>query len=612
MWKYVKKYIWVLALGGLCMVVEVMVDLIQPSIMSDIVDNGVLGVTAAGTGDMNVILKDALIMLGLIVAGFIGGSLCSVFASIGSEKSTNDMRKDAFERILKFSFPQVDRFGTGSLITRITNDITQVRNMIEQLVRGVIRSGFFFVGSIVFMFILYPMYGLVALCALPVIVGVMILCMVKAAPGVTKMQEQLDRVNAVMQEDVTGIRIIKACVKEAYEKLRFGKANDELIGTQLHVLVIFALMSPAMNFLMYVVVILIIIFGAIQAGTGTVQPGAIMGAITYTTQLLNSILNLAVIFQNISKGRASWTRIHKVLNTENELEDGSFMGEYPAACEDGTECIDPKGVADPACAEHGAAGSVTDGKRALGSVEFRNVSFGYPGTNKMILHGVNLKVNPGETLAIMGATGCGKTSLVNLIPRFYDVTEGEILVDGVNVKEYNKQALRERVAITLQKSELFGVSAAENIRWGKLDATDEEIRNAARIAQADSFINEMPEGYDEIIAEKGMSLSGGQRQRMSIARTVLKDAEIYIFDDSTSALDLKTEAAFYEALSKAHPESTKIIVAQRIASIRNADRIAILENGTIIACAGHDELMQSSSIYQNIYNSQMGEEEQVG
>ena len=579
MWKYIKKYLWVLVLAGMCMVVEVMVDLIQPSIMSDIVDNGVLGVTAAGTGNMNVILKDALIMLGLIVAGFIGGSLCSVFANIGCENVTNNMRKDAFERILNFSFPQVDRFGTGSLITRITNDITQVRNMIEQLVRGVIRTSFFFFGSIVFMFMLYPMYGLVALCALPFIAGVMIVCMVKAAPGVTKMQEQLDRVNAIMQEDVTGIRIIKACVKEAYEKIRFGKANDELIGTQLHVLVIFALMSPAMNFMMYLVVILIIVLGSIQAGTGTVQPGAIMGAITYTTQLLNSILNLAMIFQNLSKGRASWRRVRKVLDTEDELEDGDFEG------------------ADD---------------RLKGTVEFKNVSFGYPGTGKKILNGVNLKVNRGETLAIMGATGCGKTTLVNLIPRFYDVTEGEILVDGVNVKKYNKQALREKVAMTLQKSELFGVSAAENIRWGKMSAAEEEIQAAANVAQADSFIKEMPDGYDEIIAERGMSLSGGQRQRMSIARTVLKDAEIYIFDDSTSALDLKTEAAFYDALSKSHPDSTKIIVAQRIASIRNADRIAILENGTIAACAGHEELLKSSPIYQNIYNSQMGEEELHG
>ena len=579
MWKYIKKYLWVLILAGLCMVVEVMVDLIQPSIMSDIVDNGVLGVTATGIGNMNVILKDALVMLGLIVAGFIGGSLCSVFANIGCENVTNNMRKDAFERILKFSFPQVDRFGTGSLITRITNDITQVRNMIEQLVRGVIRTSFFFFGSIVFMFMLYPMYGLVALCALPFIAGVMIICMVKAAPGVTKMQEQLDRVNAIMQEDVTGIRIIKACVKEVYEKLRFGKANDELIGTQLHVLVIFALMSPAMNFMMYLVVILIIVFGAMQASTGTVQPGAIMGAITYTTQLLNSILNLAMIFQNLSKGRASWKRVRKVLDTANELEDGDFMGEA---------------------------------SELKGTVEFKNVSFAYPGTGKKILDGVNLKVNRGETLAIMGATGCGKTTLVNLIPRFYDVTEGEILVDGVNVKEYNKQALREKVAMTLQKSELFGISAAENIRWGKMSAEEDEIQGAAKVAQADSFINEMPEAYDEIIAERGMSLSGGQRQRMSIARTVLKDAEIYIFDDSTSALDLKTEAAFYDALSKSHPDSTKIIVAQRIASIRNADRIALLENGVIAACASHDELLKSSPIYQNIYNSQMGEEEQGG
>jgi len=539
MWKYIKKYLGFMIAAGFAMVMEVMVDLIQPTIMSNIVDEGVLGIHNSGVGDLNIA-----------------------------------MRKDCFSRIMSMSFPQVDRFGTGSLITRVTNDMTQIRNMIETMVRGLIRTSFFFGGSIFFMFRLYPRFGLIALCALPFIAGVMLLCLTKAAPGFARMQEQLDTVNAIMQEDVAGIRIIKACVREIYEKLRFGRANDELIGTQLHVLIIFAFMTPAMNLLMYVVVILIILIGAHPAGGGFAQPGAIMGAITYTTQLLNSILGLVMLFQNISRGNASWKRVRQILRTDPDLKDGGFEGDA----------------------------------ELRGQVEFRNVAFTYPGAAHPVLNNINLTVYPGETLAIMGATGCGKTTLVNLIPRFYDVSAGSVLVDGVDVRDYNQKSLRARVAVALQKAELFGLSVSDNIRWGKLTCDDSEIRKAAQTAQADGFISEMPEGYDEMIAERGMSLSGGQRQRMSIARTVLKDAEIFIFDDSTSALDLKTEAAFYEALKGSHPDSTKIIVAQRIASIRQADRIALLENGEIAACGTHEELMQTCDIYQKIYNSQIGEE----
>lgn len=572
MWKYIKHYIGFLIAAGACMVVEVMVDLFQPSIMSDIVDNGVLGVNTGGVGNMDIVLRNGLLMLGLIVLGFLGGSFCAIFASIGGDNISNLMRKDAFKKILSLSFPQVDVFGTGSLITRVTNDMTQVREMIVMFVRGLIRTSFFFIGSIYFMFRLYPRFGLIAMCALPFIAGVMVLCLVKATPGFARMQEQLDRVNAIMQEDVSGIRIIKACVKEAYEKIRFGKANDELIGTQLHVLVIFAFMTPAMNMLMYLVVILVILVGSFQTAAGSAHPGAIMGAIAYTTQLLQSILSLAMLFQNISRGSASWKRIKQVLHSEPELKDGEFDSE--------TEL--------------------------KGKIEFRDVTFTYPGSANPVLKGVNLTINPGEKFAIMGATGCGKSTLVNLIPRFYDVTGGQILVDGVDVREYKQETLRDKVSSALQKAELFGISVSENIRWGKQDATQEEIVEAAKTAQADEFIKEMPEQYDSIVAERGMSLSGGQRQRMSIARTVLKDAEIYIFDDSTSALDLKTEAAFYRALEGSHPESTKIIVAQRIASVMNADRIAIIEDGKVYACASHEELLETCEIYQNIYNSQMG------
>lgn len=564
MWKYIRKYIPVMVLSVLSMVGEVIADLLQPKIMSSIVDDGVLG------GDVELIISLGLRMLIIVAVGILCGSLCSVFSNIASENVGNLIRRDCFDRIMSFSFPQVDRFGPGALITRVTNDVTQVQMLIQQFIRNLIRTSLLFLGSIYFLFSLYPQFGRIALISLPFIVGVMGLCIWRANPSFAKMQEQLDAVNAILQEDVSGIRIIKACVREIYERIRFGKANDALIGTQLHVLIIFAFMNPAMNLMMYVVVILILLVGHAQAAAG---PGAVMGAITYTTQLLHGIMGLVMLFQNISRGTASWKRLRTVLESEPELKDGSFDGET----------------------------------QEKGSVEFRDVSFTYPGTDRPVLSHINLRVHPGETLAIMGATGCGKTSLVNLIPRFYDVTGGAVLVDGVDVREYRQKDLRDKVAVALQKSELFSVSVKENILWGSPEATDEEVREAARAAQADGFVSAMKDGYDSIVAERGMSLSGGQKQRVSIARTVVKPAEILIFDDATSALDLKTEAALYEALEKSHGTSTKIIVAQRVASVRRADRIAVIDGGTIAACGSHEELMASCAVYQDIWHSQMGE-----
>ena len=368
--------------------------------------------------------------------------------------------------------------------------------------------------------------------------------------------------------------MIKACVRELYEKKRFGKANDALVKTQLKTLVIFALMNPVVNALMYLVVAGILLAGSFEVGKGATTPGAIMAAITYTTQLLNGILMLVMLFQNISKGTASWKRVKEILHSAPDLSDGTFDGR--------TE--------------------------KQGEIEFCDVSFSYPGTNEKILSHINFSVHKGETVAIMGATGCGKTTLVNLIPRFYDVTEGRILVDGVDVKSYKQKDLREKIAIALQKSELFSATIRENIQWGCQNADEEAVREAAVAAQADSFILTGPKQYDTEVAERGMSLSGGQKQRISIARAVLKPAEILIFDDATSALDLKTEAQFYQALQQSHPDSTKIIVAQRIASVRRADRILVLENGSISAMGTHEELMRSCPAYQDIYHSQIGKE----
>jgi ATP-binding cassette subfamily B protein len=395
----------------------------------------------------------------------------------------------------------------------------------------------------------------------------------KVNPLFALQQEKLDTVNDVLQEDISAIRIIKACVRETYEKLRFGKANDDLIKTQLKVLLTLAFMSPIVNMLMNLSIAAILWFGARDVMEGTASPGSIMAAITYTTQLLMGIMMLMMLFQNISRGFISWKRLETVLHLEPEIQDGKFEVNI----------------------------------NEQGRIEFVNVSFTYPGSQKPVLENINLTIEPGETIAIMGSTGSGKTTLINLIPRFYDVTEGSVRIDGVDVRDYKVSALRRKIAIALQKSELFSTSIKENIAWGKDEAADPDIERAARIAQAHEFIAPLEQGYDTVVAERGMSLSGGQKQRIALARAVLKDSHIMIFDDATSALDLKTEANFYNELAKTSPNSTKIIVAQRIASVRRANRILILENGEIVAEGTHKELLKSCAIYQDIYQSQVGD-----
>lgn len=577
MWKYIKQYLPYAILAALFMIGEVSMDLVQPKIMSWIVDEGVLGLGNGGIGNLDLIWKLGFQMIVLVLFGGLCGSLNNVFVHMSGQNIGNEMRKDCFRRVMTFSFPQLEHFGTGSLVTRVTNDITQVQNFVSQFVRGMIRTTLLTFGSMYCMFRLNRDFGLIVLCAFPFILGCLIFCIAKANPLFSKLQAQLDRINAILQEDVSGIRIIKACVREIYEKLRFGKANDELIKTQLQVLIIFTFMNPVINALMYLVVAAILLVGSFEVGNGKATPGNIMAAITYTTQLLNGILMLVMLFQNISRGFASWKRVREILLSDPEQKDGSFD------------------------ADNGQ----------VGEIEFRDVSFSYPGSNQLVLDHINLKIHRGETVAIMGTTGCGKTSLVSLIPRFYDTTEGSVLVDGVDVREYRQKTLREKISIVLQKSELFSMSIQENIAWGAPDAKEEAIRTAAVTAQAGDFISSSPGGYNTLVAERGMSLSGGQKQRLSIARAVLKPAEILIFDDSTSALDLKTEANLYAALQASKPQCTKILIAQRIASVRRADRIVVLENAKIAACGSHEELLKSCRAYQDIYHSQIGEEDKA-
>ena len=571
---YLKPYLLLCLLAQLAMIGEVTMDLMQPSLMSRIVDDGVLGLHNNGVGDLGLVISLGARMIGLVVLGACCGILCGVFSTIASQKFANDVRKNCFRRVMDLSFEQTDRFSTGSLVTRLTNDVTQMQAMVGSFTRG-IRGPVFFVGGIWFMLGLDLSFGAVVACALPLVFLTVIYFLGKAAPIFTQLQEKLDKVNSVMQENVSGARVVKAYVQEAREEARFGEANQALVDTQLKALTFFACMSPVMNIIMNAAVGAIIYVGGIQVKAGSVTPGNVMAAITYSAQILGSITAMAMIFQNMTRGAASAKRLAEVLETAPALQDGT-----------GAEVSEP------------------------GAVEFRNVSFGYPGSRETILHNVNLTIRPGETIGIMGSTGSGKSSLAALIPRFYEPTEGQVLVGGADVRDYKLRDLRGRVSIALQKSELFRGTIADNIAMGREGAAEADLASAAKTAQAMEFIRQKEGGFDAQVAERGMSLSGGQKQRVAISRAVLKEADILILDDATSALDLKTEADFYAALREQSPGMTKIVIAQRVASVKGADRIAILEGGTIIACAPHEELLRTCEVYRDIYNSQMKGAEQ--
>ena len=572
MLKYLKKYRLFFILAPLFMVGEVSMDLLQPRLMAVIVDEGVLGLSNGGVGDIDLVIHTGLRMVGLVLFGCFCGIMSGVFANLCSQNYGNDIRKDAFRKVMSFSFEQTDRFSIGSLITRVTNDITQVQNLVSQCIRGFVRTFLLFAGGIICMLTLDLSFGVVVACALPLIVVCVVYFITRANPKFTVLQNKLDKMNNVMQENVSGARVVKAYVKEEYEKERFGVANDELVGTQLDVLLLFSYMTPIMNIILNVSVVAVIRVGAVQVGAGNATPGNVMAAITYISQILNAVMRMTMIFQMVSRGVASGRRIKEVLDCESSIADGTFTGETAVK----------------------------------GRVEFRDVSFAYPGMGReKVLDQINLTINPGETFGILGATGCGKSTLVSLIPRFYDVTDGQVLVDGVDVKDYTLNVLRGRVAVALQKSEIFSTSIRENIAWGNPDADDEQIRHAAKAAQALEFIDNKEEGLDTQVTQGGHSLSGGQKQRVAISRAILKNAEILIFDDTTSALDLKTEAKLYESLKREYAGMTKIIIAQRIASVKDADRIAVIENGRIAACGSHEELMKNSGIYRDIYDSQL-------
>ena len=575
-WKYLKKYWYLALLASAFMVGEVFVDLYQPGMMRVIVDEGILGVGHGGVSDMSLVLHTGLKMLAVVIFGGLFGVLSGVFANLTGQRFGNDIRKLCFSRVMHFSFEQTDAFTTGSLITRVTNDVTQLQQMVIQMVRGMVRCFMFFVGGTTALLRLNLRFGVIGLCAFPVILLEVILMVRSTNPLFSKRQDKLDEMNGVMQEDVTGIRVVKAFVQEKREKDRFDERNRQLVDTQFDVQLRLSYLRPVMNIVLNVAVVGVIYIGSLQVQAGEIAPGSIMAAVTYIAQILNGMIMLAMIFQTLSRGTASARRLMEIIRTESSIRREE-REEKPA-----------------------------EGRP--GAVRFENVSLAYAGSDREVLRDIDLEIGAGETFAVIGATGCGKTSLVSLIPRFYDPVRGRVLVNGVDVRRYEPEALRDKVAMCLQKSELFSSTIRENIAMGDPTASEEEIRSAAIAAQADDFIQRQPRGYDEPVAEGGASLSGGQRQRIAIARALLKGGEILILDDSTSALDMKTEAKLYEALEKRCAGVTKIIIAQRVSSVRNADRIAVMDNGGIVACGPHEELIQTCDIYRDICESQLREE----
>ena len=588
---YLKPYTFLAIISPLLMMGEVLADLCLPQLMSVIVDCGIMGggdvsevgfasaimrllFGAAPYSSMQVILTFGILMLVVVLIGGFFGVMCAYTAARASQGLGNDLRCDAYRRVMSLSIEQTDTFTTGSLVTRMTNDITMIVEFTEMLLRMLVRAPMFFIGGLLMLFAQDFHFGLVMLFALPSMALTVILVLGRAIPLYAKVQKKLDRVNSVVQENVTGARVIKAYVREEHESERFRKANADLKDINYRVQRMMAITHPVMTVVMNAAIIAIIYIGGWKienvAGSG-MTVGAVMKAITYVTQILMSVMMVSMVFQSISRAMASSKRIGEVLDSD------------PVIC----------------------SGEAVSGEGEI-AVSMRGVSFRYPDTTgKPVLHHINLDIKRGETFAIIGATGSGKSSLVNLIPRFYDATEGEVWVDGVPIREYDLSALRQKISFVMQKSELFSGTVEMNIRMGKDDASREEIEQAAQVAQAEEFVLGFADGYDTYIAEKGASLSGGQKQRMSIARALVRKPEILILDDATSALDLATESRLRTALRESLRDTTVIMIAQRIASVRHADRIAVIENGTVTACAPHDELMQNCETYREIYHSQM-------
>ncbi len=562
-------YKWfVLAVIGLVFV-QSMSDLFLPTLMSDIIDKGVV------VGNTPYIWKIGGFML--LFAAF--GASASVTASYFSSKAAmgfgRDIRRKIFNHVENFSLQDFDHIGTASLITRTTNDITQVQQVVIMLLRMVVSAPIMFVGGLIMALSKDAKLSLVIVATIPVLIGSILIIMYKGIPLFQTVQKRLDRLNLVLRENLTGIRVVRAFNREKEEKVRLQKANRDLTDVSIKVNKIMAFLMPVMMLVMNLTVVSVIWFGGIRIDHGGMQIGDLMAFIQYVMQIMFALVMASMMFVMVPRAAVSAKRINEVLDME------------PTFLEEGTK----------------------DANQEQGTLEFDQVTFSYPGAEEPALSGISFRARSGEMTAIIGGTGSGKSTLVNLIPRFYDVTSGTIRVNGVDIRESSQDEIRSKIGFVPQKSLLFSGTIAENIRFGKQDASQNEIEHAARIAQADDFINKMEKGYASVITQGGSNLSGGQKQRLSIARALIRKPDIYIFDDSFSALDYKTDANLRKALANETINATVLLVAQRVSSVVDADRIIVLDKGEVAGIGTHQELLKTNEVYQEIVESQFSEEE---
>ncbi len=571
---YIKPYLSAFLLAPLLMLTEVFGEILLPKFMSLIINNGV------ADRDTGYIIRMGIIMVLtaiVMAAGGIGGAYFSAKASICF---TSDLRDALFAKVQNFSFKNIDQYSTGSLVTRLTNDVQQVQNVTMMGLRLLFRAPGMLIGALIMAFLMNAKLALVILIVIPFLSIAIVTIMVKAFPRFTLMQKKIDKLNSGIQEALTNVRVIKSFVREDYEEEKFQTMNQDLKDSSLNAMKIVIATMPIMMFAMNVTTLAVVWYGGNIIIAGNMQVGDLTAFTTYIVQILMSLMMLSMVLLQSSRAIASVKRISEVLDTEIDLTDENA--------------------------------SRKDLKVTEGKVEFKDVVFSYSneGGEKILEH-INFTAEPGKVLGIIGTTGSGKTSLVQLIPRLYDVTEGQVLVDGVDVREYSLKNLRDGVGMVLQKNVLFSGTIDENLRWGNEEASEEEVRNAAKAAQADGFVTSFTNGYDSDLGQGGSNVSGGQKQRLCIARALLKKPKILILDDSTSAVDTATEAKIRESFSTTLKDTTKIIIAQRIGSVESADKIIVLDDGRIIGMGTHEELMKNCEAYQEIYYSQRDREKEV-
>ena len=561
--QFLKKHLTLTLLAPLCVIIEVTAELVQPKIMSEIVNRGVIG------GETDIITALGLKMLIITLVGVCAGVFSIYAAGQVSYAFGADMRTKMFSRIQKFSFSNIDRLQTGSLITRITSDVTQVQNVIQASMRLLFRAPFMFIGAIVMVFMLDLKMAYILIIILPILLFTIIYILKKTFPLFTIVQQKMDKFNTVVQELLSGIRVVKAYVREQGERERFEASNEDYIASSLKVSKLIIIMMPAMSFIMNLGVVGVLWFGEYEVADGRLNVGDIMACTNYMTQILMSLMMAQRVIMSITQAEASMVRINEVLETECELDLQATVVKVPEE----------------------------------GDLDFNNVSFRYEGSNKDQLSNISFNIKKGETLAILGSTGSGKSTLVNLIPRFYDVTEGSIKIGGKDIREIDRKSLQDSVGIVMQNTVLFSGSIADNMRMGKEDATEEEMIDALKKADIADFVLSLPDGLNHKIEQDATNISGGQRQRISIARTLISEPDILILDDSLSAVDLITESKIRKALNKL--KMTKIIIAQRISSIKDANKILMIEDGKMLCYGSHDELYKTSAEYKEVYDSQV-------